>query len=120
MSDSLTCSFTLALGKRVKDCVLPFTVGWMGDLRCRENPEDERHICKKKKQKRERERKKDTSADLGLDVRREPGSSDFFFFSDFYLILSIPSSGHQMILPPRDEEGVHQPPHYENERSVLT
>ena len=75
MSDSLICSFTLALGKRIKDCVLPFTVGWMGDLRCRENPEDERHICKKKK----KERQKDTSADLGLDVGREPGSSDFFF-----------------------------------------
>ena len=69
--------------------------------------------------KKKKERKKDTSADLGLDVGREPGSSDFFF-SDFYLILSIPSSGHQMILPPRDEEGVHQPPHYENERSMLT
>ena len=52
MSDSLICSFTLALGKRIKDCVLPFTVGWMGDLRCRENPEDERHICKKKKKER--------------------------------------------------------------------
>ena len=56
---------------------------------------------------------KDTSADLGLDVGREPSSSDF------YRILSTPSSGHQIILPPRDEEGVHQPPHYENERSML-
>ena len=56
---------------------------------------------------------KDTSADLGLDVGREPNSCDF------YLILSTPSSGHQIILPPRDEEGVHQPPHYENERSML-
>lgn len=42
---------------------------------------------------------KDTSADLGLDMGRQPGSSDFD------LILSTPSYGHQIILPPRDNEG---------------
>lgn len=41
---------------------------------------------------------KDASADLGLGVGREPGSSDFD------LILSGPSYGHQIILPPRNEE----------------
>jgi hypothetical protein len=60
---------------------------------------------------------KDTQVGMGLgtSVGREPGSSDFG------LILSAhpPHHGYQTILSPRDQEKIHQPSYYENERCVL-